>query len=153
MKKTLYSFLLVALLSAFIYTPQAKAQNLDKDAKSAALEMCGCMNNFFNELHPQLIQLMNDMAELGEEEAQANFVSYLMSASPEEQAEIQEDVMRMQNASDEIEVYCQEVKDRYASYDNNSEFKDKMINALQKEADCSLVAKMMKLGQQTDDEE
>ncbi len=153
MNKTIYSFSLVVLLSAFTFISPAKAQSLDDDAQSAALEMCECMNNFFNELHPQLIQLMNDMIEVGEEEAQANFMEYLISASSEEQAQIQSDVMRMQNAGEEIEYYCEGVKEHYAYYDDSQEFKDKMIAHLGEAAECHLVWNMMRIGQGNSEDE
>ena len=155
--------LTAALLSALTFTAPAIAQaqgnsqtpeqKLDADARSAALDVCNCMNKFFDELHPKLIDLMNDILEFGEEQAQNNFMVYLASASEEDQARIATDVERMDNVDQELDEFCKEVEERYSEYDDSDEFEVKIISNLSTFPECKLVHSMMILAQEDGDEQ
>jgi hypothetical protein len=147
MNKTYYILTLVFVLSTLISSSNARAQSVDKEAESAARETCECMNEFFNELHPALLRLMHDMAEKSEEEAQVEFMEYLSNASEADQLKIQEDIVRMQNSEIELKTYCEGIEERYAKFDSNDEFQEKMILNLKSTENCSLVRKMMQLGE------
>lgn len=125
----------------------AYSQENDKLANTAAQETCACMNAFFNELHPQLLQLMHDMYDVGEAKAQANFENFLTTATEEDNARIAIDIDRMNNADAEIADYCNEVFIRYKAYDNDEAFNNKLLLALEQLENCSLVLKMMKMGE------
>ena len=155
LQKVFFGLLLTLLTTfAFIATANAQAteqteeQKLEADAKSAAKGMCECMNLFFDALHPKLIDLMNDMLEVGEEQAQANFFAYLTSASSEEQALISKDIEKMEDIDVELDAFCGEVMDRYSTYDDSEEFEVKMISHLSQLPECKLVYSMMRLGQE-----
>ncbi len=148
--------LLLTLLTAFVFiatanaqaTGQTEEQKLETDAKAAAKGMCECMNLFFDALHPKLIDLMTDMLEVGEEQAQANFFAYLTSASSEEQALIGKDIERMEDIDVELDAFCGDVIERYSVYDDSKEFEVKMISHLSQLPECKLVYSVMKLGQE-----
>lgn len=152
--------LLLAVLTVFVFiatanaqvTEQTEEQKMEADAKSAAKDMCGCMNLFFDALHPKLIDLMNDMMEIGEEQAQANFFTYLMSATPEEQALINKDIERMEDIDVELDAFCGEVQERFSTYDDSEEFEVKMITHLSQLPECKLVYSMMTLGQEDEED-
>jgi hypothetical protein len=148
--------LLITLLTVFVFIATANAQapgqteeqKMETDAKSAAKGMCSCMNLFFDALHPKLVDLMTDMLEVGEEKAQANFFTYLMSATPEEQALINKDIERMEDIDVELDAFCGEVIERFSVYDDNKEFEVKMISHLSQLPECKNVYSVMKLGQE-----
>ena len=125
----------------------AHAQEKDKLATAAAQETCSCMSAFFNELHPKLLQLMHDMYDIGEAQAQANFENFLATATEDDNTRIAIDIERMDNADAEIADYCNEVFTRYEAYDKDDAFITKMLLALEQLENCSLVFKMMKLGE------
>ncbi len=126
----------------------ANAQENDALAAKAARETCTCMNAFFNELHPKLVQLMHEMYDLGEQQAQLNFENFLATtATEDDNARIATDIDRMNNANAEIANYCSEVLTRYEKQQEDAAFNNKMFEALEKLEDCGLVLKMMRLGQ------
>ncbi len=145
MKKILFS-----LLSLLLWLQVGFAQDSTSPtvAKEAAEDICECINQFFDELHPQLVQLMLDMTEIGEEEAQANFMAYLGEAPEEEQKQIQADIAKMQNANEGIAKYCTEVKLRYEDAEKSPDFEDKMLAALEDNPNCRLVWLILKQNKQ-----
>ena len=159
MLQKIFLNLLITLLTAFVFIATANAQALgqteeqkmETDAKSAAKGMWSCMNLFFDALHPKLVDLMTDMLEVGEEKAQANFFTYLMSATPEEQALINKDIERMEDIDVELDAFCGEVIERFSAYDDSKEFEVKMISNLSELPECKIVYSVMKLGQEDGD--
>lgn len=148
MKKILFPFLSLLFFVQMGFSQNSTSPNV---AKEAAEDICECINLFFDELHPQLVQLMLDMTEIGEEEAQANFVAYLSTASEEEQNQIQADIAKMQNAEEGIAKYCTEVKLRYEDAEKAPDFEEKMLNELGKNPNCRLVWLILKQNQQKDE--
>jgi hypothetical protein len=129
---------------------QTPEQKLEADAKTASKDICGCLNKFFDELHPKLVLYMNDMSDLGKEEADKKFFSYIGSASSEEQAIITADAQRLSNFDAELKNYCPGIEERYAAYDDNDEFEAKTLSNLSQLPECKTVYSMYKLGQQED---
>ncbi len=146
MKKILFS---LASLTLFVQIGFSQNSTSSEVAKEAADDICECINLFFDELHPQLVQLMQDMVEIGEEEAQANFIAYFSKASLEEQNQIQTDILKMQDAEEGIARYCTEVKLRYENAEKAPDFEDKMMAELENKTNCRLVWLILKQTQQS----
>ncbi|MCU0443664.1 MAG: hypothetical protein MUE85_02015 [Microscillaceae bacterium] len=117
--------------------------SLDADAEEAAIMVCDCINTAMGELHPALSQLMIDIMEKGETEAQEKFTKFLMTASPEEQARIMQDVQKMNEFEKVLSKNCDEKMKKYDRYDNNQEFQDKTMAYLANKPECKLTYQIM----------
>jgi len=139
MRKTL--FLFIVLLGG-----NGLAQGLEKEiavANDAAMDMCECMNSFFNELHPKLITLMIESMEVGEEIAAENLSEYMYSIADDELLRISEDIVRMENTEVILEQRCGGVYKKYEQYQSDAFFYA-MIDALSDKPDCRLIWLVLK---------
>lgn len=120
---------------------------LNQDATELALKMCACIEGIVKQYHPSLQDLMKDMIETGEEEAQAKFAEKLLGMSDNEQAKVMADIERMQKFETEMGEKCgNNLEEEYSKYDGNKEFEDKMIEHLKTLPECSLTYRIMSLG-------
>ena len=97
MKKTLFfslavCFLMIGLALNLQAQPPAKKAMKTNKTKSAgdnpekvAEDICNCVNDFFNQYHPSIRKMVEDMVEAGEEKATENFQNTLLSLQGKEQ--------------------------------------------------------------------
>lgn len=149
MKKFISLTLIIISIHALAQTQGAKLENqIDKDATELAQKLCGCIEEIIKEYHPTLRDLMKDMVEKGETEAQQKFTQKLLAMNADEQAKIMTDIERMQKFEDEMGEKCgTNLEIEYAQYNNNPEFETKMMDALKNLSECGFTYQMMLLGQ------
>lgn len=93
MKKTIVLLLLSILFTSF--SVQAQTEEKTIDAETFGDLMCDCINQFMDDMHPEIKRMMRNMEVIGEEEAQERFVTYI-EEHPEETAKILSDGEKLQ---------------------------------------------------------
>jgi hypothetical protein len=148
MKKFFSLALFLIAAFAFGQIPALQADNkIDKDATELAYKLCDCVEGIIEEFHPTLRDLMKDMVEKGEVEAQKKFAEKLMAMTEEEQKKVMVDIERMQKFDIEMTEKCGNLETEYAMYDNDATFEAKMLEALKNLPECGFTYQMMLLGQ------
>lgn len=109
MKKTLsfslaVCFLMIGLalnLQAQLPAKRAVKTNKTKSAgdnpQKVAEDICNCINDFFNQYHPSIKKMIEDMVELGEEKAVENFQNTLLNLQGKEQEKAVADAQKFSN--------------------------------------------------------
>jgi polyhydroxyalkanoate synthesis regulator phasin len=147
MKKLFSLALLLIATLALGQIPALQADNqIDKDATAQANKLCNCIEGIVKEFHPTLRDLMKDMVEKGEAEAQKKFAEKLMAMTEEEQKKVMTDIERMQNFETEMAKKCGDLEAEYSMYENNATFEAKMLEALKNLPECGFSYQMMLLG-------
>jgi uncharacterized protein (UPF0335 family) len=141
MRKTL--FLFIVLLGGNGLAQTAAQDHEIAVAKEAAVEMCECMNSFFNELHPKLLTLVMESVEVGEEKAEDNLINYMQTVSDDELKRISEDIERMENTEVILGERCGAVYKKYENFESDV-FMNAMIDALSDKPDCKLIWVVLK---------
>ncbi len=136
-------FLLIILLVSIGHS-QSALENKDLAvAYIASMELCDCMNTFLNELHPQLLTLLEESIELDQEKAEENFMNFLLSASEEDMDKISQDIELMNNAEVILNQRCEMIYEKYEHFDT-PKFEQDLINALSNNEDCKLLYNILK---------
>jgi len=86
------SLMLGSVLNLQAQLPAKRTVKTNNDTKSAgdspqkvAEDICNCVNNFFNQYHPTIKKMIEDMVELGEEKATEKFQNIVLSLQGKEQ--------------------------------------------------------------------
>lgn len=124
--------------------------DMSSDAANAASDMCDCINATIGDLHPQLMVFLEDMVDLGQEQAEQKFAGYIMGVGEEEQARILRDAQKLEQIGEGLENSdCgSELESKYSQYEDNVEFEEKVMNHLQNKANCKLTYLFLMAGMQ-----
>jgi gas vesicle protein len=146
MKKTTFSILALCFC-IFFGIASANAQG-KKVTDKAANTLCTCVNEQLDKLHPAIKQMIIDMAEQGQEKAQANLMTTFSSMSKEDQTKLETGIADMQKSGfqDGIAKCFDDFKK------NNPTFTDTegLMKALHEKPKCRFVDDLMKIGEQQD---
>ncbi|WP_038032385.1 hypothetical protein [Thermonema rossianum] len=137
--------LLLFLLLSLSFTYAQNNTPPANQAEQLAHDLCTCVSDYFEGMHPAIQSYMKDMLELGEAEATRLFSEKIENMSAEEQQKVQQDAQRMQDiANDPAFARCaQLVQDATMSDEQALDFQNYLMNA----SACSLMRTFMLLGQ------
>jgi hypothetical protein len=141
--KTLFLSLILSLGFSLV---QAQNNNAGSSrAETLAHELCDCITNYFQDMHPAIQAYLDDLTELGEAEAVRRFSEKIQKLSAEEQERVQQDAQRMQDVGNDPAFT------RCAQLVQNAIMNDKEALAFQnyimKAPACALMRTFMLLGQ------
>ncbi len=139
--------LLLIVLSFSVHQVDAQ-KKMKKAAKKAASDMCDCFGGIMDELdlHPELIKMVYDMDQYGQEEAQNRLTQTLLTADQELVDRIVADTEKMQSIGGRLETDCNYIKEKYTKYDSDPDFEKYLIESMSKLESCKLVYTFMKIG-------
>lgn len=103
MNKQLLFFILGLTFFSFsihAQTPETTTKRVIT-AEEAGNVMCDCINDFMDDLHPQVKTLMKNIDLIGMEEAQTKFMNYI-EENPDEAEKIMVDAVKMQSFDQSI---------------------------------------------------
>lgn len=135
-------------------TPTKRAVNTNKTSttnagdspQKIAEEICNCVNNFFNQYHPTIKTLVEDMVELGEEEAVKKFQNALMQLQGAEQEKAIADAQRFsEDANNGKMDNCLKIFEKKASMLTEAE-QEQVMKELEISPSCKLVDDLIKIG-------
>ena len=162
MKQVLFSLLMVLGISiGYAQVPGSNKKaantnsntNTSKEPSPAAVanELCECVNKYLSTFHPAIKQFIVDMAEKGADEAQYTLEQKVLTLSAKEQERIEADVNRLQDGgdSDQMLQCFTNMEQKYSNLSDGA-FGDKVMAALEKNANCKFLVSLMKIGE--DDE-
>lgn len=121
--------------------------------KSAAKETCECFNEIMNNFHPEIVKMMKNMVEIGEEAAIQEFTQYMMSLNEEEQMEFIKEAESLKNMESMLDDQCGNIKDKYAQYQGNDAFGERVIYHLENNESCKVLAAIIKKSKEEEGKE
>ena len=152
MNKYLLLTLNILLLSGFTSLAQSPKKK-NKIAKKAAQETCDCFNDVMSSFHPEVVKLMQNMVEKGEEKAIQEFTAYMMGLSQDEQNKFMQEMERLSKMESLLKDNCSEVEKKYAQYKKDDEFSKQVEYHLRQSESCKLLAEILKKAEQDTKEE
>lgn len=145
MKKIILSALLTVLLSVPTFA-QADTLNVEKDAKEAALKFCTFFEAALADIPPILVVMLTDFVELGEEQAQENFMASLAQMSPQEQQDLMAELPKLETFTAGMDAFFEEDMKQYDVYQEDSEFALFMITEAESIPGCEMPSIILKKG-------
>ncbi len=148
MKKTLLFILIASSLHVSSLHAQFPEENTDLDQISlnAASDFCDCINNILAGYHPAIREFLHNFVEKGERESQEILQNRILKASLEEQGTIMQDLEQLQQFDRIFNDTCgKELAQKYASYDQETAFEQKLLKNLKKTQNCKLTYSLMKM--------
>jgi len=122
---------------------------IDEKMEKLSAEICNCISSPASKLHPQIILLIKNYNQEGEEKAQARLGSWMEKASPEEQKAFAESLTYMQTSfADSVNKCTSQIEKKYPELDNEDEqvLMQKMIKLLESKSSCAFMADFLKIG-------
>ena len=142
------SFFFACLLLSSVHAQTAVDPVKDSDAKDAALRTCVLMNEVLDDLHPDILKMIDEMLELGEAKAIENFTVRMDAASEEDQAIIMADVQKMMNFDSLIDQEkVAEIEADFEKYNGDTEFEGMILKKMESIPACTLSLKMIKISE------
>ena len=131
---------IVSLLVVLISLQSIAQQSIEDDAVNAADEICGCLNQVFEELelHPELVNILKGMKDLNEEEAQQHFMLAIVTLDSDVQQEVMKSMENMSKMEEVGNQVCPDMGGKYASYQGSDEFTDLVNKELLSREECEI---------------
>lgn len=157
MKKTLafvfaLCFLWIGLADVFAQAPNKRAASNNKNKSAGdtpqkvAEEICNCVNNFFNQYHPSIKKLVEDMVEFGQEKAMENFQNTLINLQGKEQEKAIADAQKFSKDADEGKMdHCLKMFETKAATMTEAQ-QQQVLRELENSPTCKLIDDLIKLG-------
>lgn len=123
------------------------------DAKDAAIKFCTFFEKSLADIPPVLIVMLTDFAELGEEQAQENFMANLEQMSPQEQQELMAELPKLEKFSTDMDSFFENDMKQYEIYQDNDEFPQLMMKEVNSIPNCELPQLILKVALEELDEE
>ncbi len=158
MKKTISFTLTLCLLwiglalNVYAQAPNKRAASTNKtksagdNPQKVAEDICNCVNNFFNQYHPSIKKLVEDMVELGEQKALENFQNTLLSLQGKEQEKALADAQQFSKDADEGKMdNCLKMFETRTTQMSEAE-QQQVLRELENSPSCKLIDDLIKLG-------
>ena len=138
MQKPIVLLLLSILLTSF--STQAQTEEKTIDAETFGNLMCDCINQFMDDMHPEIKRMMRNIEVIGEEEAQKRFTTYI-EEHPEESEEIMSDAKILQNfdqsiADIDVCVELEKFTKKDSFKENEAELEKEVADFLENKSKC-----------------
>lgn len=125
---------------------QADSLNVEEDAKNAALQFCTFFEAALADIPPILVVMLTDYVELGEEQAQENFMASLAQMSSKEQEDLMGELPKLEKFTASMDAFFEEDMKQYNVYQENSEFAMLMITEAESIPGCEMPSIILKKG-------
>ena len=151
MKKTFFLplfMLLPLMVSGQVNSAETENSLKQADARQAALRTCKMVNKVLDDIHPEIIKMVDEMLELGQTQAIQNFTRRMESMSSEDQAEIMADMQVLMNFDSSVDQEEMErIESDYEKYKDDTEFQDLLVESMNNIPECELPAKIVKISE------
>lgn len=123
-----------------------KTKSADDNPQKVAEDICNCINSFFNQYHPSIKRMIEDMVELGQEKATENFQNTLLSLQGKEQEKALADAQKF---SDDVNTgkmdNCLKMFETKTTSMTDAQ-KEQVLKELENSPTCKIVDDLIKLG-------
>jgi len=116
--------------------------------RDVAEELCNCFNNFFNQYHPAIRSLVEDMALHGEEKALEAFQKKVMNMSQEEQQKVIADAQKFAEDANNPKSGMANCIQIFQTKTSKMSEKDaqKILDELEASPSCKTIDELIKIG-------
>jgi len=127
-----------------VKTEESTASAPSSDIREAANGYCECFNQNFKTVDPKIQNIFIKAAE-SKEPLMVLQQEMLSITDPKEQQRLGEEMQKI-SGSNEMEACARKLQEKYKINENDRSTQQQVLNALESNGDCKLVAALMRIG-------